>query len=237
MTMILILSLLKAALLIKQQKQQSRYEAWLINANHALEETVRDRTTLIEAQKQQLKLAANVFSGPNEGILITDEHNNIIDVNDALIRITGFTREELIGQNPHILHSGKMSDPFYQQMWQSLEKDNYWQGEIEDFNHQGNSLCMLASISTIRNDQGTVTNYICNYTNITDLKQQQKALADMAYKDALTALPNRHYFFDQLQRLLKLALRQEYRVAICYIYLDGFKPINDTFGHEAGIRY
>lgn len=210
-------------------------ENYLQETNARLEEEVAKRTQLLTTQKAQLKLAATVFEQSTEGIIITDANNLIVDVNQAMLHISGFNRDELIGQNPNLLNKTKRSPEFYQQMWDSLQEYDCWHGELEDFNSKKHHrITMQCAISAVRDDDGNIRNYIAIYTNITPLKTAQRALEHMAYYDRLTGLPNRTLLFDRLEQALTYNKRNKSVLAVCYLDLDGFKPVNDTLGHEAG---
>jgi len=127
-----------------------------------------------------------------------------------------------------------MAAEFYQDMWDQLEAHGHWHGEILDFNSKHKTLAMRCAISVIKDDTDNITNYVAIYTDITELKNAHKALSDMAYHDALTGLPNRMMLYDRLNLCLSMSDRNHTLLAVCYIDLDGFKPVNDTYGHEAG---
>ena len=136
-------------------------------------------------------LSARVFSDTYEGILITDANNIIIDVNPAYCDITGYSRDEVIGKNPNILNSGRQSPEFYTAMWQELELQGHWQGELWNRKKEGELYVELLTISKLLDHHGKVINYIGVFTDITDRKQQQEKLSLMAHYDLLTGLPNR----------------------------------------------
>lgn len=203
--------------------------------NQSLEREVHKRTALLTEQKAQLKLAANVFEQSSEGIIITDANHLIVEVNQAMIHITGFNRNDLIGQSPNILHNSKSATDFYLKMWESLESYDCWHGELEEFNtKKHHQVTMQCAISVVRDDQGNITNYIAIYTNITPLKTAQRALENMAYYDRLTGLPNRSRLFERLEAAIIDNQRHHTLLAVCYMDLDGFKAVNDHLGHDAG---
>jgi diguanylate cyclase (GGDEF)-like protein len=120
-------------------------------------------------------------------------------------------------------------------MWQSLQEFDCWHGELENFSSKKHHhLIMQCAISVVRNEQNEICNYIAIYTNITPLKTAQKALEHMAYYDRLTGLPNRTMLFDRLEQSFACNYRNQTLLAVCYMDLDGFKPVNDTLGHAAG---
>lgn len=193
----------------------------------------RDITARKNAE-DQLNLAARVFSEAHEGILITDAAANIIDVNPTFSEITGFSRDEIIGKNPRILQSGKHSSEFYRDMWDTLIRNKHWRGEVWNKRKNGELYAELLTMSALCDEQGQVINYIGLFSDITPFKQQQQMLELLAHYDPLTQLPNRNLFSDRLVQAIAHSKREKSLLAICFLDLDGFKPINDQYGHEAG---
>ncbi len=182
--------------------------------------------------EEQLRLAASVFQHTQEGILITDSMNNIIDVNPAACQLTGYQREELISRNPKMLSVNQNPKEDYHSMWETLKKNNLWEGELWNTTKQGQVYAERLSIAKIMDDWGNVTHYIGVFSDITYLKNHQQELEKIAKHDALTELPNRLLLRERMQQAL--TSNTNYLVAVCYLDLDGFKPINDTYGHKAG---
>ena len=185
---------------------------------------------------QSLRQAASVFQHANEGISITDPDGAILDVNDAFTRITGYSREQLIGQNPRLLSSGRQGPEFYAAMWNALKVTDQWRGEIWNRRKNGEAYAELLTISTVRDERGVIQHYIGLAYEITDLKEHQSHLEHIAHFDPLTQLPNRTLLADRLHQAVSRANRTRSLIAVAYIDLDGFKAINDRYGHEAGDR-
>lgn len=183
---------------------------------------------------ERLHLAASVFTHAREGILITDEHAQIIDVNEAFTRITGYTREEVLGYNPRILKSGRQDPEFYRQMWDDLLTKGHWQGEVWNRRKNGEHYAEMKTISAVRDEQGKIRQYVALFADITALKEHESQLEFNAHHDALTGLPNRVLLADRLQQAMGHARRRESRLAVVYMDLDGFKDVNDQYGHEVG---
>ncbi len=196
---------------------------------------MRDITQRKQAE-EHLKLATRVFNGAHEGIFITDAQGTIIDVNPTFCEITGYQRFEVIGKNPNILRSGKQSIKFYQEMWRSLQESKYWQGEIWNRKKNGDLYAELLTISALCDLEGQASYYVGMFSDITQSKQQQQMLELMAHFDPLTKLPNRLLFADRLAQAIAHTKREKCLLAICFLDLDGFKPINDQYGHETGDR-
>ncbi|UQB41321.1 EAL domain-containing protein [Thiomicrospira microaerophila] len=188
----------------------------------------------IRKNEASLKLAASVFSHAREGIVITDIEGKIIQVNDAFTRITGFSREEALGKNPKILSSGKQPKEFYQAMWQSLESKGHWYGELWNRRKTGEIYVQMTTISAVNDMAGKVTHYVALQSDITNLKEHEKRLEHIAHYDVLTNLPNRVLLADRLQQAMTMAERKNEHLAVLFLDLDGFKAVNDQFGHEVG---
>ena len=204
----------------------------LIDAQRRLHRLEAERRETV----QRLQLAAGVFTHAREGIMITDATGLIVDVNEAFTRVTGYTREELMGRSPRLLDSGRHPAEYYQRLWHELQQQGQWQGEIWDRRKGGELFASLETISAVRNEQGQITHYISLMTDITALKEQAQRLEHIAHYDALTALPNRVLLADRLKHAMAMAPRHAGRIAVAYLDLDGFKEVNDAHGHDAGDR-
>jgi diguanylate cyclase (GGDEF)-like protein/PAS domain S-box-containing protein len=184
--------------------------------------------------ERELNLAASVFTFASEGILITDADSNIIDVNDAFSRITGFSRDEVIGQNSRMLRSGHQSDAFYQSMWQQLLENGVWEGEVWNRRKNGEVYVELLLISAVTDEYNRVHHYVGLFSDITAQKNQLTQMTYKAHYDVLTQLPNRLLLFDRLSQAMSREPREGMKIVVVYIDLDGFKAVNDDYGHAAG---
>lgn len=181
-----------------------------------------------------LRVTASVFDSVQEAILITDERNNIVDVNSAFTRITGYQREDVLGRNPSLLGSGTQDKAFYAAMWQSLQEKKCWRGEVWNRRKSGEIFAELLSISVICDAKGKVLQYVGVFSDISYLKEHEAELSHAAHYDALTGIPNRMLLADRMKQVIAQAGREKHLVAVCYLDLDGFKPINDSMGHDCG---
>jgi PAS domain S-box-containing protein len=148
-------------------------------------------------QQGRLQLAAGVFDHAQEGILITDPQANIIDANDTFLALTGYSREEILGRNPRVLATGDQSPEFYREMWQTLSEHGVWRGELVNRRKDGTRYVQQTSISAVKDERGRVRRYIGLSSDISELKESQERLEQMAYFDALTGLPNRRMLSDR----------------------------------------
>jgi diguanylate cyclase (GGDEF)-like protein/PAS domain S-box-containing protein len=179
-------------------------------------------------------MAASVFTHAREGITITNTEGIIINVNDAFTRITGYSREEAIGQNPRVLKSERHDAAFYAEMWRSLAEAGHWRGEIWNRRKNGVVYPELLTISAVRDERGDTHHYMALFADITDIKAHENQLELIAHFDALTHLPNRLLLADRLQQAMAQAQRRGTQLAVVYLDLDGFKNVNDQHGHDAG---
>ena len=177
---------------------------------------------------------ASVFEHAAEGVAITDADERIVDVNPTFCEITGYSRAEAIGQTPRALKSGRQDEEFYAAMWQALQHQGYWRGEIWNRKKSGEVYPELLTISAIPDATGAITHYVGIFTDISVLKEHQQYLERMVHYDALTQLPNRVLLIDRLQQAMAHARRGGNLLAVCYLDLDGFKPVNDRYGHGVG---
>ncbi len=186
--------------------------------------------------EERLQLAASLFTHAREGITITDPEGNILEVNEMFTRITGYTRDEALGKNPRMLKSGMQSPEFYQEMWSALSKEGHWSGEIWNRNKKGDAYAETLTITAVRDASGKLLQYVALFSDITQIKKHAQQLEHLTHYDALTNLPNRTLLADRLQLAMAQAKRRKQVLAVAYLDLDGFKEINDKYGHDAGDR-
>ncbi|MEI6413320.1 MAG: diguanylate cyclase [Pseudomonadota bacterium] len=192
------------------------------------------RMILFKQADASLRLAASVFSHSQNGILLTDAGNCIIDVNPAFTRITGYPREEVLGQNPRLMRSNRQDPAFYAGMWEALRIRGTWQGEIWNLRKSGEPYASQLSISAVTDEDGQLQHYVGIFSDVTETKVHVAEMERIAFFDPLTGVPNRRLLLDRLSQALAHTQRSERLLAVCYLDLDGFKPVNDQFGHDAG---
>jgi len=224
--------------------QFSDHVAWLsVNSqplyqqDAALPYAVISSFSDITGQKQneeKLSLAASVFTEAKESIVITDASGQIVQVNKAFTDITGYNAEEVLGKNPKILQSGYHDKAFYQTFWAQLLTHGHWSGEIWNRRKNGEIYAELETISAVKNDKNETHHYVSLASDISPQKQHEKQLEQQAYYDLLTGLPNRKRLTDELTLAIQRCQQTDNVLAVAYIDLDGFKQINDTYGHAVG---
>jgi diguanylate cyclase (GGDEF)-like protein/PAS domain S-box-containing protein len=206
----------------EQEKVIAERTHALSEANGELERELADR-----------ELAAAVFDNAAEAIIVTDERARFVQVNPAFSLMTGYAAGEVLGKAVAMIKSGRHPPEFYAEMWQSLSRENRWQGEIWNRRKNGELFFAWMSIARIAGGAQPVR-YVATLTDITPRKELEDALRHQAYHDPLTDLPNRALFADRLRVAILQAQRHGRAFAVCFIDLDYFKPVNDEFGHAAG---
>ncbi|HEX5362942.1 MAG TPA: diguanylate cyclase [Gallionella sp.] len=184
--------------------------------------------------EELMRLSSTVFQTVDEAILVSDVDNRIITVNPAFTKVTGYTAEEVIGENPRILSSGKHGEAFYRVLWDQLSRDGSWEGEMWNRRKNGEIYVEWTSIKQVRDAHGKLTHYVAAFSDITTRKANEESIRHQAQYDALTDLPNRILLFDRLGQAIAQAKRDKTHLALMYIDLDKFKPINDNLGHAIG---
>ncbi|OQW78689.1 MAG: GGDEF domain-containing protein [Proteobacteria bacterium ST_bin11] len=188
----------------------------------------------IKANEERLGQAAAVFESTREGVMVTDVRRRITMVNKAFTDITGYDQQDVIGNSPGILSSGRHNADFYRDMWANIAATDYWQGEIWNRRKSGEVYPELLSISTVRDGNGEISHYVGVFADISKLKASEMELEFLAHHDPLTKLPNRMLFLSRLQHNIDKSHRQANKMAVLMLDLDRFKDVNDSFGHLAG---
>jgi len=200
-----------------------------------LEATARAQSdAALRESEHRLELSRQVFDSTQESIMMTDACANIVAVNPAFEQITGFREAEVIGLNPRVLRSGRHEAPFYRAMWNGLEQDGQWRGEIWNRRKNGEVYPERTSISAVRDADGKLTAYVSVSTDLSALKAAHNQLDFLSNHDALTLLPNRSLFHDRLQQSIAAARRDGSQLALLLVNVDRLSRINDSLGHAAG---
>lgn len=184
--------------------------------------------------EESLQIANLIYQSSSEAIMVTDEHNRIVDINGAFTRLTGYSFAEVQGKDPKLMHSGLHDSEFYVQLWHAVREFGQWQGEIWDRNKNGDLMAKWLNISVIRNPDGSIYRHIGQFSDITEKKKKDELIWRQANYDTFTGLPNRRLFRDRLEQEIKKAQLSHKRLGLLFIDLDRFKEINDGFGHQQG---
>ena len=183
--------------------------------------------------EQALRIAAATFD-TQDAILITDAQANIIKVNLAFTEITGYSPEEVLGKNPSLLSSGKEDTVFYADMWKHLLEQGSWAGEIWDKRKNGELYLKWMTLTAVKNEHGETMQFVAIFSDITERKQMEEQIRQLAFYDSLTKLPNRRLLDDRLAQTMSASKRSGCFGAVMFLDLDNFKPLNDTHGHATG---
>lgn len=195
--------------------------------------TMVDITSRIEAENQ-LRLSATVIEHMSDALVILDPSEIIHTVNPAFTRSTGYSAEEAYGKPISLLASGRHDQQFFAVLRQSLHETGYWKGEIWNRRATGESYPEWLNATTLRNDKGEISHYLCIYSDLSTQEHVRKRLHYLAYYDTLTGLSNREMFLDRLASIIEGAAREQRQAAVLFIDLDRFKDINDNLGHHIG---
>jgi len=172
----------------------------------------------------------------SDGIMITDADNRIVYVNRAFSEVTGYTPEEAIGETPALFKSGHHDAAFYQGMWRALREAGQWRGEIWDRRKSGEIYPERLSITAVRDGDGHIECYVAVFTDIQALLRAEEKLQRLTRFDALTELPNRAQLSERLHQLVEASRSNNQLLAVMLLDLDGFKNLNDRYGHALGDR-
>lgn len=207
--------------------------AAVINGRKLVFAVCRDITERKQTETS-LRLAALVYQNSQEGMMVTDANGTIVAINPTFTRITGYTREEVLGNNPRMLQSGQHSQEFYAAMWEQLTRDGHWSGEIIDRRKDGSLYPAWLSINAVYDSAGKLQSWVAQFADITEKKDAEQMIWRQANFDQLTGLPNRRMFLDRLGEEIKKSRRSGLPMALLFLDLDDFKCVNDTLGHDAG---
>lgn len=181
-----------------------------------------------------LKLSARIIQGASEGIMITDANRKILSVNPAFTVLTGYSSDDVIGQQPSVLKSTRQKETVHTLMNNALNDGQAWQGEIWNRKKNGEVYAEFLTINPVFDDAGKIINYVGIFADITQQKMIDEKLHYLAHHDALTTLPNRIVLYENLNQAIAMARRENKSAALLMLDLDRFKDVNDNYGHSSG---
>ncbi len=193
----------------------------------------RDISERLETERR-LRLAATVFDNSLDGVMVVSPGGDIVAVNPAFSRITGFAAAEAVGLSVSALRSPRQNEEFIRAMWNSVRKKGFWRGELWTAKKTGEPLPLWLAVSTVRDETGATTEYVCAFSDITRIKESESRLEYLTHHDPLTQFPNRLMLVSALEQALLRSRHADRLVALLFIDIDRFKTINDTLGHQAG---
>ncbi len=205
------------------------------NHNHVVEHVVMTAIDVNRplADEDRMSLSEVAFE-TLEGLVVTDPNCQIVRVNRAFENITGYLESEVYGESIKMLRSERHDDAFYEDIWQSVATNGYWQGEIWNKRKNAEVYPSLFKVTRVLNSQGEVINYIGNCTDLTERKRIELELQQLAFYDEVTGLPNRRLLSERIKESVASANEKGHTVGLIFIDLDNFKHINDNFGHGFG---
>lgn len=189
--------------------------------------------TDIKNAESSLRIAATAFES-SDGIMITDAERLILQVNSAFTKITGYQPDDVVGKDPKILSSGRHDHLFYRELWDKINTEGTWCGEIWNRRKNGEVYPERMTISAVKDKEGVVTNYVSVFTDISESKASSEQIEHLAFYDSLTNLPNRLLLLDRMRQAFSVSSRTGKKGALLFIDLDHFKVLNDTLGHSTG---
>jgi diguanylate cyclase (GGDEF)-like protein/PAS domain S-box-containing protein len=194
---------------------------------------MRDITERVNLE-QQRRIASEALAGIAEGVIIADATRRVTRVNAAHIRMTGFTAQALQSTRFDELRSLPSGAPLPDSVWEAIEADGNWVGEVRSRRLDGSAYPELLSISAIRDPEGRVQHYVAVINNISAAKANEQRLQYMAAHDPLTGLANRAEFERRCVQAINQAERDRGMIAVLFIDLDAFKAVNDSYTHAIG---
>ena len=183
---------------------------------------------------QELRLLSAALSSAGNSVFITDRSGRIQWANESFARASGWSVAELLGQTPRVIRSGRHDADYYRDLWTRILAGEVWRSETVERRKDGSLYTVLQTVTPIRDERGEVTHFVSIHEDITEKKHAEERVQYLAHHDPLTDLPNRPLFYSELEQLLRMADRNSHKVALLYLDLDRFKPVNDLLGHAAG---
>jgi len=205
----------------------------LNDGNYQYTAFIRDITVQIERETAQ-QLATNILDTVEEAVMVTDTDHNIIRVNPAFTSITGYDANDVIGHKVSIFSSAVNPTEIYADMREVINKNGLWKGELRDRRKSGEDYVKWMSVKLMQNENLSPSHYLWVFSDISERKAAEEQLKQLAHYDLLTSLPNRALFDDRLKQSITMAKRENELLALMFIDLDRFKPVNDNYGHAVG---
>ena len=195
---------------------------------------VMKNITESKTAEEEMHTLSTAVQQSSDWIIITDRSGRIEYVNDAVERVTGYTREEILGKTPGILKSGRHNKDFYKEMWDTILSGRTYTAILTDRKKNGELFEVYHTITPIKDSKGVITHFVATSKDITVLKQMEEKINFLAYYDDLTGLPNKALFTDRLRQAISRIEHYEKCAGVLFIDIDRFHLINDTLGAYLG---
>jgi diguanylate cyclase (GGDEF)-like protein/PAS domain S-box-containing protein len=190
--------------------------------------------TRAKLQEERLQIAASVFQSAREALFITDPAGDILAANASFSHLTGYQEEEVLGRNPRLLMSGRHSDGFFRDFWETLVTQGQWQGEMWNRRKSGDLYLASVHVEAVLDSQGRPLRYLCGQMDITTIRNAQTRMEYLATHDAVTSLVTR----SALEQLCDLGQPGENsaggHAVVMIVNLDRFKDVNESLGRDFG---
>jgi len=171
----------------------------------------------------------------SEGVLLTNERTEILYANPAFTTISGYSLEEALGKRPgELLKSGVHGPEFYQAMWEDIENNDAWSGEILNRRKSGETYTEWLVLQRFIEPESQTAHYLAIFHDISDLKYAKQQAKHYEYYDLLTELPNRHLLIERIEQQLLLSTQSKHKTALLFISIDNFRVLNNSLGHHIG---
>lgn len=205
----------------------------LLLLQHEARRRQHAQAQLDKGSRELHKLSLAVAQSP-VSVIITDTQGRIEYVNQAFEKISGYSREEALGENPCIFNSGKTANATYELLWQAINSGQPWEGELMNQRKDRKPYWVQAGISPVTDDSGKITHFLAIEEDISLRKAQEHQIKHQANYDSLTELPNRFLAMDRMSQAINASIRNNQTVVVMFIDLDNFKQVNDSLGHDTG---
>ena len=205
----------------------------IVDSITGLTDVLVERSRLLNEQRAELKISAVAFES-QQAMAITDANLEVLTVNQAFIETTGFRKEDVVGRSLETLLPELFGLDRHNELRQALYRTGAWQGEVQNRRTNGETYPLWLSISAVKTDQGVVTHFIISHVDLTENKNAERKIRELAFFDPTTSLPNRRLLMDRLRQAIATCARSATCCAVLIIDIDDFKTLNSVLGHDNG---